>query len=178
MPPKPQPRDAFELFQSHFDPLLNPAYELLQLARKPALSFEGIDWGRFEAAFAGGYSPDLGAPAKATRWMAGLQCLKYTFNESDESAVARWVENPYRQSFCGYTHLQHECPIHPTRPFDGTRSRPHGPRSKVSAAWHRRTPMWDSRGAVSTTKASLAGYDRRPGRRQHRSWCTWPVRDM
>ena len=28
--------------------------------------------------------------------------------------VARWVENPYGQSFCGYTHLQHECPIHPT----------------------------------------------------------------
>ena len=28
MPPKPQPRDAFELFQSHFDQLLNPAHEL------------------------------------------------------------------------------------------------------------------------------------------------------
>ena len=87
MPPKPQPRDAFELFQSHFDQLLNPAHELLQLARQ-------IDWGRFEAAFAGGYSPDLGAPAKATRLMVGLQYLKYTFNESDESVVARWVENP------------------------------------------------------------------------------------
>ena len=66
-------RDAFELFQSHFDPLLNPAHELLQLARKLALSFEGIDWGRFEAAFAGGYSPDLGAPARATRLMVCLQ---------------------------------------------------------------------------------------------------------
>jgi len=107
MPPKPLNRDAFELFQSHFDQLLNPAHELVQLARK-------IDWGRFEAAFAGGYSPDLGAPAKATRLMVGLQYLKYTFNESDESVVARWVENPYWQYFCGYTHLQHECPIHPT----------------------------------------------------------------
>ncbi len=28
--------------------------------------------------------------------------------------VARWVENPYWQYFCGYTHMQHECPIHPT----------------------------------------------------------------
>ena len=107
MPPKPQNRDAFELFQSHFDQLLNPAHELVQLARK-------IDWGRFEAAFAEGYSLDMGAPAKATRLMVGLQYLKYTFNESDESVVERWVENPYWQFFCGYTHLQHECPIHPT----------------------------------------------------------------
>ena len=49
MPPKPLKRDAFELFQSHFDPLLNPAHELLQLARTLALSFEGIGWGRFAA---------------------------------------------------------------------------------------------------------------------------------
>ena len=107
MQPKPQNRDAFELFQSHFDQLLNPAHELMQLAQK-------IDWGRFQAAFAGGYSPDMGAPAKATRLMVGLQYLKYTFDESDESVVERWVENPYWQSFCGYTHLQHQCPIHPT----------------------------------------------------------------
>ena len=60
MPPKPLNRDAFELFQAHFDPLFNPAHALVQPARKLALSFEGIDWGRFEAAFAGGYSPDLG----------------------------------------------------------------------------------------------------------------------
>jgi len=107
MQPKPQERDAFELFQSHFDQLLNPAHELVQLAGK-------IDWDRFLAAFSASYSPDMGAPAKATRLMVGLQYLKYTFNESDESVVARWVENPYWQYFCGYTHLQHQCPIHPT----------------------------------------------------------------
>lgn len=107
MQPKPRPRDTFELFQSHFDQLLNPAHELIQLARK-------IDWARLEAAFAGQYSPDMGAPAKATRLMVGLHCLKYAFNESDESVVARWVENPYWQYFCGYTHMQHRCPIHPT----------------------------------------------------------------
>jgi IS5 family transposase len=36
------------------------------------------------------------------------------FNESDESVVERWVENPYWQFFCGYEYMQHECPIHPT----------------------------------------------------------------
>ena len=88
MKPKATPRDAFELFQSHFDQLLNPKHELVVLARK-------IDWPGFEAAFVDCYSPDMGAPAKAVRLMVGLHYLKYTFSESDESVVARWVENPY-----------------------------------------------------------------------------------
>ena len=107
MKPKTQPRDAFELFQSHFDQLLNPSHELILLANK-------IDWPGLEAGFIDTYHPDNGAPAKAIRLMVGLHYLKYTFNESDESVVARWVENPYWQYFCGYTHMQHECPIHPT----------------------------------------------------------------
>lgn len=107
MKPKPQPCDAFELFQAHFDQILNPAHELIQLARK-------IDWSRLDAAFAGSYSDDMGAPAKAIRLMVGLHYLKYTFDMSDERLVEQWVENPYWQYFCGYTHLQHICPIHPT----------------------------------------------------------------
>jgi len=107
MKPKPQPLDAFELFQSHFDQLLNPGHELILLANK-------IDWSNLDAAFVDTYCPDNGAPAKAIRLMVGLHYLKYTFNESDESVVDRWVENPYWQYFCGYTHMQHECPIDPS----------------------------------------------------------------
>ncbi len=107
MKPKPQPRDAFELFQAHFDQLLNPGHELIVLANK-------IDWSGLEVGFVDTYSPDFGAPAKAIRLMVGLHYLKYAFDESDESVVDRWVENPYWQYFCGYTHMQHECPIHPT----------------------------------------------------------------
>ena len=107
MKPKARPRDAFELFQAHFDQLLDPDHELMQLASQ-------IDWPSLDVAFADCYRPDIGAPAKAIRLMVGLHYLKYTFNESDESLVARWVENPYWQYFCGYTHMQHVCPIHPT----------------------------------------------------------------
>ena len=107
MKPKPQPGDAFELFQSHFDQLLNPDHELVLVAKK-------INWPGLEAAFADCYCPDIGAPAKAVRLLVGLHYLKYAFSESDESVVARWVENPYWQYFCGYTHMQHDCPIHPT----------------------------------------------------------------
>ena len=34
MKPKPQPRDVLELFQAHFDQILNPDHELIQLAGK------------------------------------------------------------------------------------------------------------------------------------------------
>jgi IS5 family transposase len=107
MKPKPQPRDAFELFQAHFDQILDPTHEMVLLADK-------IDWSGLEAEFVDTYCPDIGAPAKAIRLMVGLHYLKYTFDESDESVVARWIENPYWQYFCGYTHMQHDCPIHPT----------------------------------------------------------------
>jgi IS5 family transposase len=107
MRPKTQPTDAFHLFQAHFRQLLNLEHPLILLADR-------IDWPRFDAAFADSYSEELGAPAKAIRLMVGLQYLKYTFNESDESVVERWVENPYWQYFCGFTHLQHEAPIDPS----------------------------------------------------------------
>jgi len=107
MTPQRQPRDAFELFQAHFDQLLNPQHPLVRLADR-------IDWPRFEAAFADCYCKELGAPGKAIRLMVGLHYLKYTFNESDESVLDRWVENPYWQCFCGYTHMQHEVPIDPS----------------------------------------------------------------
>ena len=108
MHPRRQERNAFELFQAHFDQLLDPKHELVQPAGK-------IDWDRFEVTFTECYASDIGAPGKASRLMVGSHYLKYTFNESDESMVAKWVEKPYWQYFCGYTHMQHECPIHPTR---------------------------------------------------------------
>ncbi len=107
MKPQTQDLDALELFQAHFDQLLNPAHSLVKLARR-------IDWNHFEVVFADCYCDDFGAPAKATRLMVGLHYLKHAFNESDESLAERWVENPYWQYFCGYTHMQHKCPIHPT----------------------------------------------------------------
>ncbi len=46
--------------------------------------------------------------------MVGLHYLKHAFDESDESVIEHWVENPYWQYFCGYQYMQHKCPIHPT----------------------------------------------------------------
>ncbi len=46
--------------------------------------------------------------------MVGLHYLKALYNESDESVVAKWVENPYWQYFCGEETLQHQLPCHPS----------------------------------------------------------------
>jgi len=107
MKPKATPIDQFELFQSHLKQILNLDHELCQLAH-------AIDWERFDRALADCYSQDMGRPGKATRLMVGLHYLKHAFDESDESVVARWVENPYWQYFCGFEYMQHACPIHPT----------------------------------------------------------------
>jgi IS5 family transposase len=64
----------------------------------------------FDEDFGNLYS-DKGRPAIPTRVMVGLHYLKHTFNVSDESVVERFVENPYRQYFCGYEHFQYKFPI-------------------------------------------------------------------
>jgi len=107
MKPRQPPQDVCELFRARLDQIINPHHPLVKLA-------EQIDWDHFEAVFADCYCSDTGAPGKAIRLMVGLHYLKHAFDESDESVVARWVENPYWQSFCGETHLQHECPIDPS----------------------------------------------------------------
>ena len=69
MKPKPQRRDAFELFQSHFDQMLDRRHALVILANN-------IDWSSMEAVVVDTYCPDIGAPAKAIRLMVGLHYLK------------------------------------------------------------------------------------------------------
>ena len=107
MKPKTKTTSQFDLFRSHFKQILNLEHELCRLA-------DVIGWPRFDAQFAECYSEDMGRPGNAIRLMVGLHYLKHAFDESDESVVARWIENPYWQYFCGYEYMQHDCPIHPT----------------------------------------------------------------
>jgi IS5 family transposase len=95
------------LFQARLDQQLNPQHPLFRLAQQ-------IDWDYFEREFGPLYAEEVGRPGVPTRLLVGLHYLKHTFNESDESVVEKWVENPYWQYFCGYEFFQHEMPCHPT----------------------------------------------------------------
>jgi len=96
-----------ELFGARLSELLNPEHPLYVLA-------ERMDWSQFEAAIDACYAEELGRPGVNTRLMVGLLYLKHAYDESDESVVARWVENPYWQFFCGCQYMQHELPIDPS----------------------------------------------------------------
>jgi IS5 family transposase len=95
------------LFGAHLSELLNREHPLYVLA-------ERIEWSQFDAAIDACYADELGRPGVNTRLMVGLLYLKHAFDESDESVLARWVENPYWQFFCGLCYMQHELPIDPS----------------------------------------------------------------
>ena len=66
---------------------------------------EVVDWGALEEAFDKPYHPETGRPGISTRLMVSLHYLKYAYNLSDESVVAKWVENPTWQYLSGMSHL-------------------------------------------------------------------------
>lgn len=88
-------------------PQLNPQHPLVILA-------QAIDWHYFEQEFQSQMAGEMGRPPLPTRLLVGLHYLKAMYNESDESVVMKWVENPYWQYFCGELYFQHQLPCHPT----------------------------------------------------------------
>ncbi len=75
---------------------------------------QAINWRELEGEFGQAVSSEGGRPALPTRLLVGLHYLKALYDESDESVVSKWVENPYWQYFCGEETFQHEFPCHPT----------------------------------------------------------------
>jgi transposase, IS5 family len=67
-------------------PLLDSQHPLYRLAAT-------LDWAAAEARFGALYA-EVGRSGVPIRLRVGLQYLKQAFNESDESVVAQWVENP------------------------------------------------------------------------------------
>jgi IS5 family transposase len=96
-----------ELFGARLENLLNSSHPLFERA-------ERIDSQRFEIKFGVHFAVHAGRPPLPTRLMVGLEYLKYMMNESDESVVAKFVENPYWQYFCGHEYFSLRLPCHPT----------------------------------------------------------------
>lgn len=106
-PPTPTPQAPDDPHRVRLSLLLSHEHPLYQLA-------EAIDWTRFESEFGSLYAEDVGRPGLSMRLMVGLHYLKYLFDESDETVVEKFIENPYWQFFCGRTYFEHEIPCHPT----------------------------------------------------------------
>lgn len=96
-----------DLLRSRLTGIIDMRHELVKLA---AL----IDWEWFETEWARFFPAKDGRPATHPRLVAGLMYLQHVFKLSDETVVARWVENPYYQHFTGEVFFQHRTPIHPS----------------------------------------------------------------
>jgi IS5 family transposase len=96
-----------DLFRIRLTDLLDPQHELYQLA-------DLMEWPVLNHELGQYFVAETGAPGLPTRLIAGLHYLKHAFALSDEEVVARWVENPYWQYFCGEEFFRHELPCHPT----------------------------------------------------------------
>lgn len=109
MKPKPKPSTQEQpLIGWRLDMVLDPRQDIFRLASV-------IDWAALEAEFGALYCADNGRPGVPIRLMAGLHFLKHVYALSDEDVVARWVQNPYDQYFCGEEFFQHELPIDPSQ---------------------------------------------------------------
>ncbi len=88
MRPRPSAlTESHDWFRNRLEALLDPRHELVRLA--------GIlNWPRFDETFGELYS-DRGCRGQPTRLMVGLEYRKQRYRRSDESVVARGVENPY-----------------------------------------------------------------------------------
>ncbi|NCN42714.1 IS5 family transposase, partial [bacterium] len=108
---RPQSEGSFgqklDLFRSKLKQILNRKHPLFKLA-------DSIDWAGFDQEFGAMFCEDFGRPALSTRLMVGLHYLRAAYDESDESAVERFLENPYWQYFCGFEYFQHEFPCDPS----------------------------------------------------------------
>lgn len=107
MRPKKTEHGQVELFRSRLEQIINMEHSLVKAAAQ-------IDWAGLEDHFGRLYVDGQGRPGLPTRLMVGLHYLKYAFDMGDETAVERFLENPYWQYFCGFEYFQHELPLDPT----------------------------------------------------------------
>lgn len=93
-----------DIFKVPLIQIIKETHELVQLTKR-------INWENLEIELGEFYCLDNGRPSIPIRTVASLVLLKRIYNESDESVLDRWVENPYWQYFSGEVNFQHELPF-------------------------------------------------------------------
>jgi IS5 family transposase len=88
--------------------------QIINLEHPRVILSQRLDWSAFEQDFGATYHDSDGRPGAPIRVFVGLHYLKHTCDESDESIIHRFVENPYWQYFCGFEYFQPSFPIDPS----------------------------------------------------------------
>ena len=99
-----KPEKNRDLFRPLLTDIINPKHELVHLETV-------IDWSYFENNWNGLFPSKRGRPATSPRLIAGLLYLQHLHCLSDEAVLARWLESPYYQHFCGCVFFEHTLPI-------------------------------------------------------------------
>jgi len=102
----PKRKPQLQLFSSKLSQIINTTHPLVLLS-------DQIDWDGIYIDLLPYYS-HTGRGSIPSRKIVGLLMLKHLFNESDESCVDRWIENPYWQYFTGEDYFQKDKPFDPT----------------------------------------------------------------
>ena len=95
-----------DMFRPKLKNIISDSHSLVILANE-------IDWAGMYRELLPFYS-ERGRGSIPPRKMVGLLMLKRMFNESDESVIERWIENPYWQYFTGEEYFQKDQPFDPS----------------------------------------------------------------
>ena len=101
---KKERNPQLNMFRIPLKQFINESHELVLLSRK-------IEWEKLENNLSVFYCENNGRPSVPIRLITGIIMLRRMFNQSDESVLDRWVENPYWQYFCGEVFFRHELPF-------------------------------------------------------------------
>jgi IS5 family transposase len=101
---KKEKAPQLNMFQVPLKQFINESHELVQLSKK-------IGWESLESDLSVYYCEGNGRPSVPIRLIVGVIMLRRMFNQSDESVLDRWVENPYWQYFCGEVYFRHDYPF-------------------------------------------------------------------
>ena len=95
-----------DMFRPKLKNIISDTHSLVLLANE-------IDWAGMYTDLLPYYS-EKGRGSVPPRKIVGLLMLKRMFNESDESVIERWIENPYWQYFTGEEYFQKDQPFDPS----------------------------------------------------------------
>ena len=108
MPPKKKSNKyQSQLFKIELIDLVDPEHELVILANK-------FNWNKIDEICSAYFCNDNGRIGHSSRLVIGLLLLKQLHSLSDLEVCQQFVQNPYYQYLCGFSHFEHKLKFNPS----------------------------------------------------------------